>query len=229
MKQKIILLLVLIAGLTACTKDDDDNIQKNNVEFMDFPEDFIEKGEYEGEWILNNERIDTATLKIESKHFLIVRAPYALIKYAITFVSSEVNKGIETADDFTININNACKDSVGISNFAIGLPCIDPQGYAERKIYFNINDLNESGFRPIAEGWTYNSNSKRFTMLISVLTENPILAIYDKDTNLWTIKITLSKVCIENIGADKFKIWNFPTPFELIYVATKKVKDIKSE
>jgi len=224
MKQKLILLMVLIAGIAACSKDEesDDNIG------VPMSEAVVEYEEYEGNWILNNERIDTATLIIQDKETLLVKAPYALIKYAMTFISSEVNKEIKTVDDLTIKINNACTDSVGISNFVIGLPCTNPQGYSERKTYFNINDLNEYGFRHIAEGWTYNSNSKRYTLIIWVLTEKPMLAIYDMDTNLWTIKITLSKVYIENVGADKSRIWDFPSPLELIYVTTKKVREYKS-
>jgi hypothetical protein len=79
MKQKIILLLVLIAGLTACTKDDDD-IANNYVE-MASP-GISQYGEFEGDWILNNEKVDTAKLVV-TEHSLIVREPSEpLIKYA---------------------------------------------------------------------------------------------------------------------------------------------------
>ena len=80
MKQILILLLVLIAGLAACTGPDDDDKLGHNVE-MESP-GISQFGEFEGDWILNNEKIDTAKLVV-TENLLIVREPSEpLIKYA---------------------------------------------------------------------------------------------------------------------------------------------------
>ena len=61
MKQTFILLLMLVLGLAACTKDDDRDIAGNAVDPAVIAVLKV-KGEFEGVWVVDKQEIDTAKL-----------------------------------------------------------------------------------------------------------------------------------------------------------------------
>ena len=231
MKQKKILLLVLIAGLTACTKDDGDNIQKHNVEFMDFPEDFIEKGEYEGEWILNQEKIDTAMLIVTNKGIIVEPPSEQLIKYAAYLLTSgEVDNNLPNKKEITLDKISTHNVAFEVSNDYHNW-LLEAQGRSSNQFYFTIKSSHPTASFSnfvIAEGKMYyiDNNVKIDPCHLSLFTNEPILAVFDRDTNLWVIQITLNKLYYQIDYNDI--IVDLESPLELIYVATKKVRNIES-
>ena len=233
MKQKIFLLILLLAGLIACTKDDTkDDIQKHTEDAVFIR--MIGSGEFEGEWIFDEHVVDTATLRVKD-YMINVLPPYALIQYAKTLILNNVaditEKDYEDYskyyDDYLIE--SIRPDSVVLTSFPIVIVCNKAQGYSAQNTYFYENTTSVSNPRSIAEGFTYNSDNKRYTGYIIVVTEEPILAVYNYETNLWSLKITLNKVYFSKMGSGDHveRIWDFPTPHELIYVAKRKVRDIE--
>ncbi len=61
---------------------------------------------------------------------------------------------------------------------------------------------------------------------LSLFTNEPILSFFYRDTNLWVIQITLNKLYYQIDYNDI--IVDLESPLELIYVATKKVRNIES-
>jgi len=64
------ILVLLVAGLVACTKEDDNDFQ-NNIEAN--PEFTFNQllGEYEGVWVVDQQEIDTAKLTVTENSFLV--------------------------------------------------------------------------------------------------------------------------------------------------------------
>ena len=228
MKQKLFLLILLLAGLIACTKDDTKDDIQMHAEDAAFIR-MIGSGEFEGEWIIDEHVVDTATLRVKD-YRIYVKPPYALIKYAVTFILNNVTD--KTEKDYEDYLIESIKtDSVGISSsFLIGISCNKSQGYSAQNTYFYDNSRDEwNNLRTIAVGSTYDRNNKSFTGYIMIFSEEPVLAVYNYETNLWSLKITLNKVYFSKMGSgdDVERIWDFPTPLKLIYVAKRKVQDIE--
>lgn len=86
MKQKLMLLMVLVVGLAACTKEvnEDKNVlqgQKDEGEFFDQEKYARAFGEFEGVWVVDQQEIDTTKLTV-TKYFFQVRFP---LEYFVNF------------------------------------------------------------------------------------------------------------------------------------------------
>lgn len=233
MKQKIILLLVLIAGLAACTGSDDDNQLGHNVE-MESP-GISQYGEFEGDWILNNEKIDTAKLVV-TEHSLIVREPSEpLIKYAAKEFTDNPQidfKKLYNASSFDNNGFDLSDLVVEASN---DLYCwiYEPQGYSENKLYNAFSSSPYAGqtdYRIVRGTMYYDLKNEKATFgYLSIMTDKPMVAVFDRNTQLWTIRITLNKLHYV-IGGDTYEtIVDLSSPVDLLFVTTKKIKEYKSE
>lgn len=236
MKQKIILLLVLIAGLTACTKDDD--VKANNYGEMASP-GISQYGEFEGDWILNNEKVDTAKLVV-TEHSLIVREPSEpLIKYAAKeFID---NPQIDSKKLYNASLFGQIYDNNGfdLSNLVVeasnDLYCwlYEPQGYSENKLYNAFSSstyATQTDFRIVRGTMYYDLKNEKATFgYLSIMTDKPMVAVFDRNTQLWTIRITLNKLHYV-IGGDTYEtIVDLSSPVDLLFVTTKKVREHKSE
>jgi len=236
MKQKIILLLVLIAGLTACTKDNDD-ISNNAAEILS--PGISQYGEFEGDWILNNEKIDTAKLVV-TENLLIVREPSEpLIKYAAKeFIDNpQIDfKKMNYSSSFG-QIND--KDGFDLSDLVVeasnDLYCwiYEPQGYSENKLYNAFSSSPYAGqtdYRIVRGTMYYDLKNEKATFgYLSIMTDKPMVAVFDRNTQLWTIRITLNKLHYV-IGGDTYEtIVDLSSPVDLLFVTTKKVREHKSE
>ena len=218
MKQKIILLMVLMAGLAACSKDDEGgNVLQAS---MDSPV-LQEFGKYEGGWFVNQKYIETDTLTV-SKQTIIVKSPSEpLLKYIIQAIPYDI-------DDVRLDISNSTHCWFYVL-----------QGYSENKSYSNLynyeygayieassfSDMIPTVFQ-IASGKMYDITDDKNMMTYgyySVFTDKPMLAIFDNDTRLWTLKITLNKLKILEDGNTDKGITDLLSPIELVCVATKKI------
>jgi hypothetical protein len=87
------ILVLLVAGLAACTKSEDDGLNINQSQIEHFYSSDIELGEFEGVWVVDQQEIDTAKLTVTENTFL-VRFPerYLINKafYDIAYDPSEV-------------------------------------------------------------------------------------------------------------------------------------------
>ena len=92
MKTQWMILMLLVAGLAACTKSEDYGLQ-SNIQNTSLSSSDIELGEFEGVWVVDQQEIDTAKLTVTENTFL-VRFPerYLINKafYDIAYDPSEV-------------------------------------------------------------------------------------------------------------------------------------------
>ena len=224
MKQKIILLLVLIAGLTACSKDDGDDYMsdKNALAYNNAPDSFSQIGEFEGYWILKNKKIETDTLTVFQQTIIVPIPSEPLLEYIVRAIPNSID-GMRY--DISPNLRYI---------FLYG-----PQGYSENKSYSNLYNMYD-GFSSLIAPTTYlvangtmyydtGNNEEAIYGYYYISTDLPMLAIFDKDTLLWTLKITMNKVRYIKNGETNEEIMDLLTPLELFFVTTKKIKDIKPE
>ena len=233
MKQKLFLLMVLMVGLVACSKDEDDS---DNLQIDIYKSDNLNNlgmGEFVGDWILNNKKIETDTLTVLEQTFFVKSPSESLLRYAVNTIPNVI-------DEMRFEVSNTIH----------GL-YYELQGYSENKAYSNLYNLDES-FSSSSDYNLYDafSSSPYITPTVysvasgimyfnigddeeisdgyySVLTDKPMLAIFYKDTCLWTLKITLNKLSIIKEGDEI--IIDLSSPIELLFVTTKKIKDIKPE
>lgn len=66
MKQKLMILMVLVAGLAACTEDDGDTYNADINYNAITP---ILEGEFEGVWVVDQQEVDTARLTVTDSTF----------------------------------------------------------------------------------------------------------------------------------------------------------------
>ncbi len=213
MKQKIILLMVLLAGFTACSKDDGDDDVSAAYELK--ADILMGIGEYEGDWILNNKQIEKDTLTV-LEHSLIVKFPSErLLRYVVGTIPSAL-------DEVRFEYSNSyhCFD-------------YELQGNSENKSYSNLYDASSSSpymkqtVYSVANGTMYYNGGIDEEIkhgYYSVLTDVPMLAIYDKVMHLWTLKITVNKLTILKDGDTNEIITDLSSPVELLFVTTKKIK-----
>ena len=64
------ILVLLVAGLVACTKEDDNDFQNNIDANPEFTFNQL-LGEYEGVWVVDQQEIDTAKLTVTENAFLV--------------------------------------------------------------------------------------------------------------------------------------------------------------
>lgn len=202
MKQKLLLLMLLVAGLAACTKEVDGDI--NNLRSqIDIPWDHLEDyalGEYEGVWIVDKREIDTAKLTV-TKFFFYVRFPE---EFLINNAGYDIKEYKPTGELYQ------CMYSIYAVN-----------GYSPSKAYFDFNVLQSSQFPKMigeekAAAEKYAGNTAFRDTAVGV-------AYFDILTNLWTLKVTLDKA--EQIGADGFPRLLDITPITLVYIARKKISE----
>ena len=219
MKQKLFLLLMLVVALTACTKDDD--------EYDDYvseapPTDSVEPkvtnsdnpsqlGNFEGEWILDQQVIsqpDTIFVKNE-KDLIIID-----LKIPGDIPMSKALKAIGMEKE-TFTTDTKLHSMLGML-----------QGVSDNKIYYNIGLMiygNTAGSpSPAIYGRLFyeDDHSERGRNLI-LLSDSQNVGIYDHETSLWTLKITLIQVYIDE--GSEIKIYDLPSPLVLLFVAKKRL------
>ena len=226
MKQKIILLMVLIAGFTACSKDDgDDNISAIIAPVMD---PLMGIGEYEGEWIvdlLDKQVVDTAKLIVTNSSFQ-VRLPeeYLLINhrpigsplYAVDQYGNPVNLPDDPYETYMYNIEYEPSNLV--------LEYVN-RGYSSDSKYIELS-LNSNSYpsdeNPVLGQIRYIDKYAMIGALIFKIgfsRDISGVAVYDQATGLWTIKLKLDIIAYDTIANEELHF----NPTELVYIAKKKI------
>ena len=221
MKQKLFLLLMLVVALAACTKDDDEYddyvseapptkpTESNKPNDNDSVNSINEVGNFEGEWILDQQVIsqpDTIFVKEGNKSYLV----YFVVPGDIPILKALEAIGMENVEYIP-------------SNHLRHLH-LNPQGISGNKTYYDLSFIDivgMSGYNPtpaIYGELYYNvDNSKRDDYII-LMSDKLNVAIYDSETGLWTLKITIRQVYLSGIY-----YCDLPSPLVLLFVAKKRL------
>ena len=195
MKQKLMLLMVLVAGLAACTKDDaeaaTDDITLQKLVLGSY-------GEFEGVWVVDQQEIDTAKLTV-TKDYLQVRYPVEyLVKKAY---KNEVEYKSSWADYKSLYRHSGSAEYMFYYHFEIDPMPPSPYG----------KDMAED-INPV-----YLASVQPFSFQSSEGGE----AIFDITNHLWTLKVSIDRAI--QVMADGAVRHNNITPITLVYIAKKKI------
>lgn len=214
MKQKLFLLLMLVVALAACTKDDENDNYASEAPEPRVPngDDSVntnyEFGNFEGEWILDQQVIsqpDTIFVKEVNKRFLVD----FVVPGDIPILKALEILGMKDAE-YTP------------SNYLRHL-YLNPQGISDNKTYYDLffidyNAITGDGPIPAIYGELYNDvdHSKKVGYIM-LMSDNHNKAIFDSETGLWTLKITISQI----LSFDNY--CDLPSPLVLLFVAKKRL------
>ena len=229
MKQKLFLLMVLVAGLVACTKDED--TQDIEIEELSIENEYVE---FEGNWILNNVTIETDTLTVMDDHFFVRTPSVPLIKYAVNELSNNSlflpdieNKAYNgKADQSEYTTGPFIYYYVNVeATYGSHIWPYDFQGYSLNNAYYNVDGLKSDvtqTYYIIANGLVnYYGDNKSYNL--SICTDQPMVAVFNKDTHLWTLKMTFTKINYHISGVDGENTMDLQSPAEVLFVETKKL------
>jgi hypothetical protein len=235
MKQKLFLLMVLVAGLVACTKDED--TQDIEIEELSIENEY---GEFEGNWILNNVTIETDTLTVMDDHFFVRTPSVPLIKYAVNelfkkslfFPDNKYKEYDGNAEQSEYTTGPFIYYYVNVeATYGSHIWPYDYQGYSLNNAYFNVDGLKSDvtqNYYIIANGIAnYYGDNKSYNL--SICTNQPMVAVFNKDTHLWTLKMTLTKINYHISGVDEENTMVLQSPAELLFVATKKIGNTETD
>lgn len=225
MKQKLFLLLMLVVALAACTKDDDEyddyaseapptNPTESNTSSNNDSEKLVsELGTFEGEWILDQQVIsqpDTIFVEEIDK------------RYYVDFVIPDeipILKALEA-----IGIENAEYSSISLLPHFLRHLRLNPQGISENKKYYDLSFIDIDGMKggditpAIYGNLYYAADHSRRDDYIILMSDWLNVAIYDSETGLWTLKITIRQVYLSGIY-----YCDLPSPLVLLFVAKKRL------
>ena len=227
MKQKIILLMVLIAGFTACSKDDgDDDVYAAYEPKADI---LMGIGEYEGEWVvslLDKQVVDTAKLivtnnsfqiRLPEEYLLINHRPIGSPLYAVDQYGNPVNLSDDPYETYSYYIEYKPSNLV--------LEYVN-RGYSSDSKYVELS-LNSNSYpsdeNPVLGQIRYIDKYAMIGALIFKIgfsRDISGVAVYDQATGLWTIKLKLDIIAYDPIIANEELHFN---PTELVYIAKKKI------
>lgn len=225
MKQKLFLLLMLVVALAACTKDDDEyddyaseapptNPTESNTSSNNDSEKLVsELGTFEGEWILDQQVIsqpDTIFVEEIDK------------RYYVDFVIPDeipILKALEA-----IGIENAEYSPISLLPHFLRHSRLNPQGISEIKKYYDLSFIDIDGMKggditpAIYGNLYYAADHSRRDDYIILMSDWLNVAIYDSETGLWTLKITIRQVYLSGIY-----YCDLPSPLVLLFVAKKRL------
>ena len=224
MKQKLFLLLMLVVALAACTKDDEHDdymsatLPTNPTESStssnnDSIKTNFEVGNFEGEWILDQHVIsqpDTIFVEEIDK------------RYFVDFVIPDeipILKALEA-----IGMENAEYSPLSLLPHFLRQLRLNPQGISENKKYYDLSFIDIDGMEggditpAIYGNLYYNADHSRRDDYITLMSDWLNVAIYDLETGLWTLKITIRQVYLSGIY-----YCDLPSPLVLLFVAKKRL------
>ena len=224
MKQKLFLLLMLVVALAACTKDDEHDdymsaapptnpTESSTSSNNDSIKTNYEVGNFEGEWILDQHVIsqpDTIFVEEIDK------------RYFVDFVIPDeipILKALEA-----IGMENAEYSPLSLLPHFLRHLRLNPQGISENKKYYDLSFIDIDGMKggditpAIYGNLYYNADHSRRDDYITLMSDWLNVAIYDLETGLWTLKITIRQVYLSGIY-----YCDLPSPLVLLFVAKKRL------
>ena len=224
MKQKLFLLLMLVVALAACTKDDEHDdymsaapptnpTESSTSSNNDSVKTNYEVGNFEGEWILDQQVIsqpDTIFVKEGNKSYLV----YFVVPGDIPILQALEAIGMENAEYSPLSL---------LPHFLRHLR-LNPQGISENKKYYDLSFIDIDGMKggditpAIYGNLYYNADHSRRDDYITLMSDWLNVAIYDLETGLWTLKITIRQVYLSGIY-----YCDLPSPLVLLFVAKKRL------
>ncbi len=187
----------------------------------------VSSGEFEGEWLFDEEVLDTAKLTVTNLSFE-VRLPVEdlLKKYQMVIASHNIdgdpiNPSNNPNTDNSIDIEYKYEPRRVILNYI-------NQGYstASKYCYFsqsNFSDDNIVNFLLGNVSMKYKKYGKELNYEVWYSRNQPGVAIYDLNSGLWMLKIEYKITIINYVeGSDDKLVMEFE-PTELVYVTKKKI------
>ena len=228
MKQKLILLMVLIAGLAACSKDEDGDYYAENA--VD-SENIAQYGEFEGDWILDQQVIGSAILVVTDKHFLLNLPEEQLLKYALSLLTADGIVNIPDNSSITF-VFDSKKEEQSEEKYASDNSIVSQWGYqlqgnSENNSYFEFDNTKlDLPYQPgymVTHGWVNVSdeNGEKHKWELAFFSNEPIVGIFNRDNQLWVIKITLNNIFYDDMNGYYFR--TLQSPPVLIFVAREKL------
>jgi hypothetical protein len=216
MKQKLFLLLMLVVALAACTKDDehDDymsaapptNPTESSTSSNNDSEKLVsELGTFEGEWILDQKVISQPDIIVVRDEFINLYIPDE-----IPLLKALEAIGMGKGEYIPMTIPRLIRREL--------------QGTSENKAYYNLgfaDVVGDSGSATAIYGRVFlYGNYSENNISIHLFTNQPNVGIYDFETGLWTLKITISQIYVES---GTVNIYDLPSPLVLLFVAKKRL------
>ena len=221
MKQKLFLLLMLVVALAACTKDDDeyddymseapgprvpngDDSVNTNYEF----------GTFEGDWILEQQVISESAIVVMDSDYVEFHIPGDIV----------VSKALKVI---------GMEKDINITEIYPRYMRVIPLGLSDNKAYYNFGFYDLRGMQAEIQAnmqvnfsstsiyggmMYYDVDHSNREMMFFLISERPSQAIYDIETGLWTLKITIRQVYLSGIY-----YCDLPSPLVLLFVAKKRL------
>ena len=219
------MIMLLAIGIVACTKGDvDDDIQKSAAD-----EAFLNtmiRGEFEGVWVIGEQEVDTAKLNVTSSAFKIRLPENYLVGVANDYFFTTVPQAyspnnnpdskLSSLFDYTYTPSGTQKDYQFIK-----------KGSSDSMFYFDYE------MQPIALNQVCLFLKEKYKELLGNTPElndsivvdfrfqssSPCVAMLDKSTYLWTLKITLDKISVIWYGEE---VVTTIDPVILVFIAKRK-------
>ena len=230
MKQTFILLLMLVLGLAACTKDDDRDIAGNAVDPAVIAVLKV-KGEFEGVWVVDKQEIDTAKLIVTDSTFKIRLPEDYLVGMANDYFFTMVPQ-VYIPNQFIGNDPDSkpssCFDYVYTPSGTQNDYQFMTTGRSDSMFYFDyemqpiaLNQVTLFATEKYKE-WGGNTPEMNDSIIVDFgyQSSSPCVAILDMSTCLWTLKITLDNISVVWFGKEKVTKLD---PVILVFIATKKI------
>lgn len=229
MRLKLIMILLLAIGIVACTKGDEadykGDISKNAADNAAITK--MSVGEFEGEWIFDEQVLDTAKLTVTMESFEVRLPVEALLKKNQIGISSHnidgnpIYKSDDPNSDSSVDIEyiyEPCRVTWNYVN----------HGYsaATNYVYFSENNFSDDNivnflFGTISMNYKKYGNELNYEVWYS--RDQPGVAMYDIFSGLWTLKIEFKITIIYYVEGSDNKVVMEVDPTELVYIAKRKI------
>lgn len=217
--------MLLAIGIVACTKGDvDDDIQKSAAD-----EAFLNtmiRGEFEGVWVIGEQEVDTAKLNVTSSAFKIRLPENYLVGVANDYFFTTVHQAYSPNNNPDTKLSSQFDYAYTPSGTQKDYQFIK-KGSSDSMFYFDYE------MQPIALNQVCLFLKEKYKELLGNTPElndsivvdfrfqssSPCVAMLDKSTYLWTLKITLDKISVIWYGEE---VVTTIDPVILVFIAKRK-------
>lgn len=217
--------MLLAIGIVACTKGDvDDDIQKSAAD-----EAFLNtmiRGEFEGVWVIGEQEVDTAKLNVTSSAFKIRLPENYLVGVANDYFFTMVPQAYSPNNNPDTKLSSQFDYAYTPSGTQKDYQFIK-KGSSDSMFYFDYE------MQPIALNQVCLFLKEKYKELLGNTPElndsivvdfrfqssSPCVAMLDKSTYLWTLKITLDKISVIWYGEE---VVTTIDPVILVFIAKRK-------
>ena len=222
MRLKLIIIMLLAIGIVACTKGDtEDDILKCASDNAIITNMSI--GEFEGEWVFDEQVLDTAKLTVTRQSFE-VRLPVEALLKKYGLIVTSIDYGNPNNPSNNPNTDGSYDVKYKYEPYRVTWNYVN-HGYstATNYVYFSENNFSDENIVNFVLGYFYVNNKINglgYEYEVCYSRDQPGVAMFDTFTYLWTLKIGV-KITITYLFDGKVVEGALPT--DLVYIAKKKI------